>query len=231
MNSFLQCGSKQCGLARALAAGACALGMLCLAGCNVLGAGYFLAYGGPKVPAAHTLDKKQVAVVLVEDPRNRLPSRAVRETIALRAEKRLIDAEAVEKLVSTQTALEAASSDRPDRRTTVAELGRGLGADIVIWAVVERFGLSPDGQTHQPGGLLRVRVIDTRADEVVFPKENPRGFEMEVATRERPGDVPTSRSAVMTAERDLAELLGSALGEVFLEVERTSSARLGRGGA
>ncbi|MCA9279529.1 MAG: hypothetical protein H6815_01135 [Phycisphaeraceae bacterium] len=205
-----------------------AICLLCCAGCNWVGAGYLLIHGGPKNPRVYELDKKRTTVLVIEDPRGSIPRRTLRYEIAERAVADMLDQGLVENMISARSALDAVAAEDPSSRKTIAELGQALGADVVVWVGVESFSLSPDGQTFQPSSSVRMRVIDVTEDAVLYPSDDMKGYPLVVAPPPNTGDIPTTRSAMNQAERELAVLTGRAIAELFYEKERSRAARSGK---
>lgn len=201
-----------------------------LAGCNWFAAGYLLIHGGPKNPRVFELDKEHTTVLVIEDPRGVVPRRALRYEMAERAVGDMLDQRLVTNMIGSRSALDAIAAENPQERKTIAELGQSLGADVVVWVGVEQFMLSQDGQTFQPSASMRMRVIDVASDSVLYPTDDAKGYPLVVAPPPNTGEIPTTRSAMNQAERELALLAGRAIAELFYEKERSRAARSGKAG-
>src|SRR5204863_9264442 len=129
-------------------------------GCNIVAPVFYLVHGPEKTKKMYTLDPKRTAVVFVDDRANRIPRRASRVAMAEEAEKTLLKGKAVKDMVSTQSAMLAAGKDIHGQPVPITEIGRAVKADIVIYATIDDFHLTTDGQTFSPGAVFRVKVID-----------------------------------------------------------------------
>ena len=196
-------------------------------GCNILGPAFLLAHGPPRVPKEYTLDKQRVTTVLVDDPNTVLPRRQYRVVVSQQIEERLINRHAVAvDMVSSQYVLALVNRETPGERRSIAQLGRDVGAEVVLWVKFDRFTLAPDGQTFRPTSVVHVKVVDAVNDTVLWP-EAPAGYEMKVQMDAKTTSLPESFSARAQVERELALYSGKAVAELFYEVEQTFSARAG----
>jgi hypothetical protein len=194
---------------------AAALTTLTIAGCNFLGpAAYFIA-GPAKTKAVYTLDPKRATVVFVDDRSNKVSRRATRMVIAQEAEKLLAGEKVVKELISTQSAALAAGQDK-EKPTPISEIGRSVSAEVVIYATVDQFTLTPDGQRFAPIAQLRVKVVDAIADKRLWP-EDPNGAIVRVQLAPKTADLPTNTTARFTAEDELARQAGREIAWLFFD--------------
>ena len=201
--------------------------ILWAAGCNILGPAFLLAHGPPRVSEEYTLDKHRVTTVLVDDPNTVFPRRQYRVVVSQQIEERLIDRRAVAvDMVSSQYVLALVNRETPGERRTIPQLGRDVGAEVVLWVTFDRFTLAPDGQTFRPTSVVRVKVVDAVNDTVLWP-DAPAGYKMTVQMDAKTTSLPESFSARAQVELDLALYSGKAIAELFYEVEQTFSAREG----
>lgn len=206
--------------------------LLGLASCGVLGAGacnivapaYLLIHGPEKIPAQHELDKERTAVVFVDDRGNQFPRRAMRLTLASEAESLILGKGLVKDMISAQSALSAAGGDRGNDLVSIAEIGRSVGADQVIYVSIDRFTLSPDGQLFEPSLLMRVKVIDATNDRRVWP-EDKAGYTLLARVGTKTGTVPTSTTERAKAEDEVARAAGADLGRLFFKHEKINGPR------
>lgn len=190
-------------------------------GCNILGPALYLAHGPEKIDKLYELDPTRNTVVFIDDRANRIPRRVLRVTMAQEAERLLLEKEVLEpgKLISSQSALAAASTDKYDRPMPVSEIGRAVGADTVIYVTIDEFSLSPDGQSFIPSVMMRLKVIDAADEERLWPKENAAGHALRVRLPIKQGVAPTSLSAQMQYQQELAKHAGVAIAKVFYKHE------------
>lgn len=188
------------------------------AGCNVVAPVYLAVHGPEKAPAVFTLDKERTGVIFVDDRGNRLPRRALRVQMAEAGEKVILKKRLVKDMVSGQSALQASAADRGGKLLSIAEIGRAVGAQQVIYAAVEEYRLSPDGQTFEPSMTLRVKVIDAVNDKRVWP-EDRAGHAVVVRLPSQQGSPPTGSAERARVEDALAAAAGAALSRLFYKHE------------
>ncbi|MEX2219017.1 MAG: hypothetical protein WD749_09680 [Phycisphaerales bacterium] len=189
-----------------------------VAGCNIVGPAFYLVHGPEKTKRLYELDAKRATVVFVDDRGNRVPRRSLRLMIAQEAEKTLLKGKALEDMISADSAMAAAGNDRSDRPAPITEIGRALKADVVIYATVDQFDLSPDGATYAPAAVLRVKVIDAANDTRLWPAD-AAGHPLTVRMTARSRDIPTGTAARYTAEEELAKQAGMELANLFITHE------------
>lgn len=188
-----------------------------LPGCNIAGPAYYFVRGPEKIRRAYTLDEKRPTLVFVDDRGSVLPDRMVRREIANVAQQRLLDEGVLEDVISFDSALSATGGDSFSRPMSIVEIGRAVGAEVVIYATMDRFALSSDGVTYEPTAAARVKVIDVAAGERDFPTGMQESFPIGVTLNPRQGTAPTTSGERRAAQRDLAEQLGVNLANVFLD--------------
>lgn len=222
--------SKAPAVAAVIGAAAALLGLtLPLAGCNIVAPIAYLAAGPPTTDAKYTLDDSRVTVIYIDDRFNRAPRRSLRVVAAEGAEQALMQEKALPegKVITTRAAMRVVSQEQFTEPMTVAQIGRSVGAEVVIYAVIDSWILSPDGVTLSPEAKARVKVIDADADHRLWPQEGS-GYPVIASLPTQIGALPTG------AERDqmnlaLAKALGTSLAEVFYKHPRGATrGRLGR---
>ena len=55
------------------------------------------------------------------------------------------------------------------KRVSIEELGKSVGADLVLYVEMDMFTLTPDGGVPKPSASARVKVVDVAAKERIFP--------------------------------------------------------------
>jgi hypothetical protein len=198
--------------------GAAALGAA--AGCNIVAPAYYLVHGPEKAPRVYELDKARSTVFFIDDRANRIPRRATRLIVAQEAENTLMKAKVVKDVISAESAMQAAGHDRYEKPIPIAEIGRAVNADVVIYATVDQFGLSPDGTTFAPGANLRVKIVDTKTDARIWP-DDPRGYPLAVRAQSKTDLLPESTAQRYKAEDELARQVGRELACLFFSHELT----------
>ncbi|MGD9688742.1 MAG: hypothetical protein AB7K52_02725 [Phycisphaerales bacterium] len=204
------------------AAAACLAGAALLpAGCNIVGPAFFFIHGPEKVPAAFELPDDRTVVIFIDD---RVPftSRPVRETIGRAAEQALLDAGVVRDVVSSKAIQAVVARERFGKPLGIADIGKAVGADIVIYAWVDAFTLSVDTQTFSPAAALRVKVIDVASTERLFPAPDASEpwYPLAIQPAQQMGFRPSTPPEEDRARQDLANYVGLSLSRLFFEHER-----------
>lgn len=190
-----------------------------LSGCNIVGpAAYFI--GGPaKVKPQFELPEDRPAIVFVDDRASALPSRSTRQRIAKSAERTLLDGKAVAKsdIISSDALLPIATQERFGKPTGIAQVGEMVGAEVVVYATVDVFMLSPDGQQFSPMAAARVKVVDAKTRERLWPPNDQEWAPIEARVPTKTGTVPRSIGERTAAEYELADTLGRNIARAFVE--------------
>lgn len=203
--------------------------VLCLplAGCNIVGPAYLMLHGPPRIPMEFELDRARTTTVLVDDQDTILPRRQYRVLISKEIEQRLLDKKKLTvDMIDSQAVLASVSREEPGERRSIPQIGRDVGAEVVIWVTFDWFTLSRDGQSFRPSSQSRIKVVDAVAGTVLWP-EAPSGYVLEVHMDTKITVIPASHSERAQLERQLAQYTGKAIAELFYEVEQTFSARAG----
>lgn len=189
-------------------------------GCNYVAPVALVVQGPPTVPAVFELAPERPTVIFVDDRHNVLPKRSLRTELARVTERVLLDRELVVpgSLIDHRAAMRTASRELPDEPMSVVEIGRRLGAEVVIHITFESFTITRDGVTVRPLCDAEVAIYDTVENIQLFPG----GGEYAMRTSLAPQPTPlrsltiTERSEV---ERELAASVGLRLARLFFEYE------------
>lgn len=193
-----------------------------VSGCNIVAPAAYIIQGPPTVPAQYKLDKTRVTVIFIDDRLNRAPRRSLRAVAADVAEQTLMQRGVLpeDKVITTRAAMRLAAQEEFNAPMTIAEMGRAVGADVVIYATIDVWTLSPDGVTLSPGARVRVKVIDAENDVRLWPSD--------IAGHPLTAALPQQTSPLASgADRDqahlaLANALGLKIARLFFEHERDS---------
>ncbi len=198
---------------RAMIIAAAAAG-LALGGCNIVAPAYYLVHGPEKQKALYELPKGRSVVVFIDDRANRVPRRALRLTIAEEAEKALLKSGATKDVISTQSAMQAAGRESGAGTISVAEIGQRVQADVIVYATMDQFSLSPDGASFRPASVMRVKVIDAKSEKRLWPKDD-QGYTLTTTLLPKQGQTPTNTGEVYKSEDELARNAGQELAWLF----------------
>ena len=207
-----------------------ALGVL--GGCNIVAPAYLLVHGPEKVQKVYDLDKSRPTVVFVDDPSNLVPRRSLRQTIAVAAQQQLLEQGVLEKVIDARSAMMVATRDDPLDPMPIEELGKAVGAEVVIYAVVDEFILTSDGQSLTPSAKARVKVIDCVDGRRLFPAPEAgawvEGHPIGLTAVTKPGFFSTATLSQKAIEQEkLGEHFGLGIAQLFYTHEKQVSAREG----
>lgn len=186
------------------------------AGCNILGPVPYLLTGPEKTPALHELDPVRPTLIFIDDRRSQVPTRAARMLIGTSATGVLLEKGALQTVIEPDAAIAAVQGEKFGEPRTIADVGRAAGADVVVYATVDQFTLSRDGQTFTPMVAMRVKVVDAATEQRIWPDGEQEWHRLNVVP-------PPSGAPVNTigerrrAEQTLAERAGRDLAYVFVE--------------
>lgn len=213
-----------CTLAAALLAGA---------GCNIVGPAFYLIHGPEKIQPVYTLDPKRPTVVLIDDPSNRVPRRQLRAIMGQTVDEILLRQGLIKAddkqnyLISSAAALAVASKDKSNTPMSITQIGKAVGAEVVVWIMVDQFSLAPDGQSLSPTVAVRLKVIDAVTDKRVWPPDEAAGKPFRFVYPAGSATPPETSAARSQAEVELAQYAGRGIAELFYEVEKPLSVRAG----
>lgn len=204
-----------------------AAGLLaCVPGCNIVGPAMVMLTPPPSNEALFELDESRTHMVFIDDLKNRVPKRSLRDLMAESAEGAILQNEALsqDKLVSAKSTQRAAAEDRFGSTLPVAEIGKRAGVDVVIYVTMDTFSLTKDGTTAAPNAVGRVKVIDVQNNARLWPGL-PEGYILRVAPQMQQGNLPNGLAERSALEQDLARRFGVSLGQMFFKHLTENSAR------
>ena len=190
-------------------------------GCNLIGAAFVLAHGPRNVRAAYKLDSSQRHVILIDDLSNRVPRRSLRDDIGGSADQNLLDAKAVKEgnLISSSSARRAASSDTADDRQSAVDIGRKVGAEVIIYVSMTGWTLQQDPGFISPAASGQVRVLDVVGNRRLWP-EGEQSYPLVVRLSRQAGDLSMSLSEKSRWEQTLAREFGEGVAKLFYAHEK-----------
>ncbi|MEQ9616882.1 MAG: hypothetical protein RLN60_02485 [Phycisphaerales bacterium] len=200
-----------------------------IGGCNIVAPIALVLEPPPSKDAATDLEKARKTVFFVDDRASRLPKRSLRGVIGRTAEETLIAKKMLiaDNVIPAQSAIRVVEYESNESPMSVADIGRRLGAEIVVYITIDAWTLTRDGSSAAPSARGRVKIIDTVANERIFPAEDA-GYPIMVRMPTQTGTVPTDRSARAALELELAVTLGVEVARVFFdhEIDPMSNKRL-----
>ncbi len=196
--------------------------LVCAAGCNVVTPVAYAIHGPGKVEPQYTLEENARTVIFVDDPSSKITQRRLRYAIAKRTTDELLNKRILVDMVDPRGILTAANNEQYGKQMSISELGKSVDADIVIYAVVTDFSMSPEVGAYLPRATLRVKIIDTRTGERAWPNDE-RGHVVNVQIPQRPGTGPASTGERVELENELAQRAGLGLAQLFYKHEITET--------
>lgn len=193
------------------------------AGCNVVAPIAYAIHGPGQVEAIYTLNPQKTVVYFIDDPSSKIAQRRLRYTMADVASRTLLQKKVVVDVLDSRTILAAATKERHGDRMSITELGRAVGADVVIYAVVTNFSMANEGNTFVPSTSMRVKIIDVAEGARTWPAAES-GYLVEVRLPQRPGTTAMEQNSRLQTDTALAEKAGLALAQMFYKHEITESA-------
>ncbi len=185
-----------------------------LAGCNIAGPALYLLHGPEKIPRVYQLDKDRPTVIFIDDRAMNIQRSPTRERIAAAAERALLDHGAVARIIDSRAAAAVVTNEPRGKLMAISEIGRKVGAEVVIYVTPDSFALSTDGQTFAPSARFRVKILDAVTDKRVWPEER-EGHVLTVSASTRQGTTPSDAAEVREAEDRFADLVGLRLAQMF----------------
>lgn len=194
-----------------------------IASCNIAGPALVLAGGPPKQDARHELESERPTLVFIDDRLPRLGRRQLRNLIAESCQRTLLEQGVLTKVIDFRAGLAIADRETPGQPLDIVTIARTVGAEVVVFATVDAFSLTPDGETMNPGAQLRVKAIDTLKESPrVWPAE-AEGFPLSVTLNQRATPLPRVPADVMRAENEFASQVGVAVAKLFFKHETRES--------
>lgn len=201
-------------------------GLLCAAGCNIV-APIAIIFDDPRESTAKfKLDPERKTVVLVDDRNNALPKRSLRAAIGLEADQSMIEEKVVEQpnMIAAQSALHVVAAERLGSPKSIVDVGKAVGADVIIYVSMDAFSLSKDGVLFQPFAVARVKVLDCVNNTRLWPPDE-RGYPITAQMPEKREQVPTQVAERNAAELDLARFTGREVARLFFTYFTESASR------
>jgi len=193
-----------------------------VAGCNIVTPVAYIIHGPGKVEAKLELDREAATVVFVDDPSGRITDRRLRDLMAQTATTVLMSRAGMEDMINPTAVLTVASKDSFQNPLSIVEIGRAVGADVLIYIALNEFALEGPGQTFLPTTTLAVKVMDITEGRRVWP-EGSEGAFIRVGGDYRPGVAPRTSADLIKAEDELAAKAGLGIAQLFYTHEITES--------
>lgn len=205
-------------LGRLLAVTLLATTLVGLGGCNIGTPVMWLLTGPEQKEPEYVLPTDSTVVVFLDDRGSVIPRARLRSLLTMSTTNTLLEQKGlVAKIVTPDAAGRVASQEEYGHLIPVDEIGRRVGADIVIYATVLRWDLIDDGYPR-PLCILSVQVVDCIHGTVLWPE----GGSPHVLTAQMGTKTSTrydTSAAVAQLEDTLAKFAGLRLAQLFFKHE------------
>ena len=193
-------------------------------GCNIVTPIAYAIHGPQKIKPVYTLDEGLKTVVFVDDPSSKITQRRLRYTISKRTTSELLNKRVLVDMLDPRGILTAASNERFGEEMSISELGKSVGADIVIYAIVTDFSMTPETGSYIPRVSMRVKVVDVAKGKRVWPSDT-QGYIVNIQIPQRPGTSPNASASGerLALEQELAVRAGTGLAQLFYKHEITET--------
>jgi hypothetical protein len=189
-------------------------------GCNYAAPAAWLLQGPAKKVAEYTLPKDRKTVVFVDDRKSVVSRLQLRSQLADDVSMALRDEGLVTNIQSGRELIAyVRRNETSTRRVSIEELGAAAGAEVVVYVEMQAFDLTPDGATPKPTATARVKVVDVKAKERLFPTAggDNGGFEVTVDMDAFSADAYRTSASRRRMEDALEKKLADHLAKVFYE--------------
>lgn len=186
--------------------------VLCIAGCDLIGAADYQANGPAPVDAQYTIKETDPLLVFVES----YHGDALASIDAQNVSAALVGEVTENKLAPLvdQTEFERMRNDTPDFASkTIAEVGRKLKAKQILYVNLKRFEIE-----EPPGGMMRghavakVKVINADTGQTLWPSSPSDGEQVNFDTPWKPNDKANSESLL---RQELSMTEANHIGNLF----------------
>lgn len=195
--------------------------MLATSGCNIATPVFFAIHGPPKVEAVTELPQRPT-VIFIDDRESKIPRRSLRVQIGKAAEQLILQKEVLPDgmVIGSQSALRAASGERSEAPISVVDIGRRVGAEVVIYVEVKGWTLSRQPGELSPAAGATIKIIDAASNQRIWPADS-EGYDFIVQMQRQPESTGLTRAERNKWEEALATQIGIELAQLFYTHERT----------
>lgn len=187
-------------------------------GCNIITPVAYAIHGPAKINPVYTLPENATTVVFVDDPSSKIAQRRLRYAMADTATNQLLEKRILTDMLEPRTIIATATKESHSQRMSISELGQSVGADIVIYAVVTNFSLTPETGSYIPQASLRIKVIDVAQGKRIWP-ESEFGHPLEIQIPQLPGLNTNGNTDQIAIEQKLAQRAGLGISQLFYRHE------------
>jgi len=201
------------------AAAVCFASAILMAGCGPFIGWTANVFARPqKVEAVYEPPKGKTFLVFVDDMLNPVTYEPIKGELAEMLSRQLIDNKIAAKTIPYSKLLTLAAATPEFNRLSVSEVGEKLGADIVLYVMVDRFSLKDNEATPLWKGRLSttVRLVAVGIDRL-WPTDRPEGYPVEPV--EMPPETHPSPTYGEVLSKKLAEKMADRIAKLFYKHE------------
>ena len=185
-----------------------------LAGCT--GVAWMAATLAPpkKIEAAYEMPRHKTVLVFVDDILNPLHYQPIKGELTRRLNAELDRQDLAGRTIPYERVAELTAATPQFDKLSVAEIGRKLGADLVLYVHVDRFSLKDDEVNALWQGRIHttVRVVDV-TEGLLWPKTPPEGYSL--PPFETPATVDASPTYATRLTEELAYGISRRIAKLF----------------
>jgi hypothetical protein len=188
-----------------------------LPACNVLGPAAVLIDGPQKVPAQFTLPKDRPTMIFIDDRANRLGRKNLRNIVAESAQALLVKEELVKEVIDYRAGVALSEREAAFQPMDLVTLGKTAEAEVIIFATIDSFTLTPDGQTFRPSAVVRVKVLDVNKPAPRIWPEAAEGYATTIQFNQRATPLPKRSADLVKAQNAFAVKVGEGITNLFFD--------------
>lgn len=146
---------------------------LLVSGCQTAGFFANVIGGGEKIDALYEPADRPLVVMVDDSAQNpKLPSRDLALRIADRVSRDFEQQEIVQQVVDCTLVADLAAREADFAKWPIDRIGKQVGAEQVLYIVVDAFRLTEDDAIFRPFVQVRVKIIDATTGERLFPGDD-----------------------------------------------------------
>ena len=165
----------------------------------------------PKIAPKYKLPKGKTVAVIVDDPNHLVKFSPVKFELAKQLNKQFVKHKIARDTIPNDNIMKLIASTPDFKRLSNAEIGKKLGADIVLNVQIKRFQLKDADYSQIWQGKLKatVRVVDVKEGRL-WPNDSVGGYETKVVETPRMEGNPSPQFEVKMAKAmavDMADVI------------------------
>ncbi|MFP3938149.1 MAG: hypothetical protein ACLFVW_07380 [Phycisphaerae bacterium] len=162
----------------AIATAVCGFVLVLCGGCSAIGWTVALFAPPEKEPAVYKPPKGKTYLVFVDDIASPVEYEGVKGELTEQLNQRLERHRIASRTVDYSDVVKLVSASPDFNQLPISEVGRKLGAEMVLYVQIDRFELSEYANTSTWNGVLEAsaRVVDADKRKRLWPEDRPSGY-------------------------------------------------------